>query len=212
MLWEEYCVQEKEKDIVRPILVVQIEDGSGNSLTRTPLDDVVRVIERHSGPLGINEIVHCLQDQTDLEAGGRIIRKLEASRIQESQDVKVVIFKTALSTGWDCPRAEVMMSFRRAQDQTSIAQLVGRMIRTPLARRIGTNEALDTVELYLPHYDADALEAVLERLRNPDAQDGVPTRVETSIETYGRNAVMEKVFALLGKLPTYSVDRVPTNE
>lgn len=208
-LWEEYCVQEKEKDIVRPILVVQIEDGSGNTLTRTPLDDVVRVIERHSGPLGINEIVHCLQDQTDLEAGGRIIRKLEASRIQESQDVKVVIFKTALSTGWDCPRAEVMMSFRRAQDQTSIAQLVGRMIRTPLARRIGSNEALDTVELYLPHYDAEALEAVLERLRNPDGQDGVPTRVETSVETYDRNSAMEKVFALLGKLPTYSVDRVP---
>lgn len=208
-IWEDYCIQEKEKNIVRPILVVQIEDGSGNSLTRTPLDDVVRVIERHSGPLGINEIVHCLQDQTDLEAGGRIIRKLDASRIQESQDVKVVIFKTALSTGWDCPRAEVMMSFRRAQDQTSIAQLVGRMIRTPLARRIGTNEALDTVELYLPHYDAGALEAVLERLRNPDAQDGLPTRVETSIETYERNPAMEKVFTLLGKLPTYSVDRVP---
>jgi type III restriction enzyme len=91
-----------------------------------------------------------------------------------------------------------MMSFRHAQDQTSIAQLVGRMIRTPLARRVGTNEALDTVELYLPHYDADALEAVLERLRNPDAQDGVPTRVETSIEAYSRNPAMEKVFALLG--------------
>jgi type III restriction enzyme len=208
-LWERYCVQEKEKDIVRPILIVQIEDGSVNSLTRTPLDDVVRVIERHSGPLGINEIVHCLQDHTDLEAGGRIIRKLEASRIQESQDIKVVIFKTALSTGWDCPRAEVMMSFRRAQDQTSIAQLVGRMIRTPLARRIGSNEALDTVELYLPHYDAEALEAVLERLRNPDAQDGVPTRVETSVEIYARNSAMEKIFAILGNLPTYSVDRLP---
>ena len=208
-LWEEYCVQEKEKDIVRPILVVQIEDGSGNSLTRTPLDDVVRVIERHSGPLGFNEIVHCLQEQTDIQAGGRIIRKLEASRIQDSQDVKVVIFKTALSTGWDCPRAEVMMSFRRAQDQTSIAQLVGRMIRTPLARRIGRNEVLDTVELYLPHYDEKSLEAVLERLRNPDAQEGPPTRVETSVETYARNPAMDKVFTLLETLPTYSVDRIP---
>lgn len=208
-LWAEYCLQEREKDIVHPILVVQIEDGSSHSISRTPLDDVVRVIERQSGPLEINQIVHCLQDQADIDAGGRIIRKLESSRIQESQDVKVVIFKTALSTGWDCPRAEVMMSFRRAQDQTSIAQLVGRMIRTPLARRIGTNEVLDTVELYLPHYDEKALEAVLEKLRNPDAQDGVATRVETSVETYSRHPMMEKVFALLGKLPTYSVDRVP---
>jgi type III restriction enzyme len=208
-LWETYCIQEKEKEMVRPILVVQIEDGSGSVLTRTPLDDVVRVIERHSGPLGLNEIVHCLQDPTDIEAGGRTIRKLEASRIQESQDVKVVLFKTALSTGWDCPRAEVMMSFRRAQDQTSIAQLVGRMIRTPLARRIGTNEILDTVELYLPHYDAESLETVLERLRNRDAHDGVPTRVETAVETYSRNPDFKNVFSVLETLPTYFLDRVP---
>ena len=208
-LWEDYCVREKETEVVRPILVVQIEDGPGNSLTRTPLNDVVRVIERHSGTLAINEIVHCLQDQSDIEAGGRIIRKLEASRIQESLDVKVVLFKTALSTGWDCPRAEVMMSFRRAQDQTSIAQLVGRMIRTPLARRIGTDEVLDTVELFLPHYDAESLEAVLARLRNPDAEEGVPTRVETSTEAYPRNSAMKKVFDFLERLPTYSVSRVP---
>jgi type III restriction enzyme len=76
----------------------------------------------------VNEIVHCFQDQADIEAGGRIVRKLEASRVQESPEVKVVLFKTALFTGWDCPRAEIMMSFRRAQDPTSIAQLVERMI------------------------------------------------------------------------------------
>ena len=208
-LWKDYCVRENEKEIVRPILVVQIEDGTHNSLTRTPLDDVVKVIERHSGPLAINEIVHCLQDQAEIEAGGRIIRKLEASRIQDSQDVKVVIFKTALSTGWDCPRAEVMMSFRRAQDQTSIAQLVGRMIRTPLARRIGTNEVLDTVELFLPHYDAESLKAVLAQLRNPDAEEGISTRVETSAEPYARNPAIKNGFDLLEGLPTYSISRVP---
>jgi len=209
ILWADYCAREKEKEVVRPILVVQIEDGSGTSISRTPLNDVVRVIERQTGPLVVNEIVHCLQDQAEIEAGGRVIRKLEASRIQESQDVKVVLFKTALSTGWDCPRAEVMMSFRRAQDQTSIAQLVGRTIRTPLARRIGTNEVLDTVELFLPHYDEDALEGVLSRLRNPDAEDGLPTRVETSTEAYPRNPSMGKVFDHLRKFPTYTVGRVP---
>jgi len=72
-LWAEYCNQEKEKEVVCPILVVQIEDGTGNSLTRTPLNDVVRVIERHSGPLAINEIVHCLQGHSDIEVGGRTV-------------------------------------------------------------------------------------------------------------------------------------------
>ncbi len=206
-LWEDYCVKEKEKDIVRPILVVQVEDGTEGILTRTRLDDVVRVIERQCGTLALNEIVHCFQDSNEIQAGGRIIRKLEASRIQESPDAKVVLFKTALSTGWDCPRAEVMMSFRRAQDSTSIAQLVGRMIRTPLARRISTNEVLDTVELFLPHYDSEALEEVLKCLRNPE--DGLGTRAETSAETYSRNPAMAKVFEHLKTLPTYSVNRVP---
>ena len=205
--WEDYCVKEKEKDIVRPILVVQVEDGTEGVLTRTSLEDVLRVIERQTGSLAVNEIVHCFQDPGEIQISGKIIRKLEASRIQESPDAKVVLFKTALSTGWDCPRAEVMMSFRRAEDPTSIAQLVGRMVRTPLARRIGTNEVLDTVELFLPHYNRDAVKAVLELLRNPT--DGLGIRAESSAETYPRNPAMAKVFEHLKTLPTYAVSRVP---
>jgi type III restriction enzyme len=205
--WEDYCVKEKEKDVVRPILVVQVEDGTEGVLTRTSLEDVLRVIERQTGSLAVNEIVHCFQDSTEISVSGKIIRKLEASRIQDSPDAKVVLFKTALSTGWDCPRAEVMMSFRRAEDPTSIAQLVGRMVRTPLARRIGTNEVLDTVELFLPHYNREAVEKVLESLRNP--ADGLAVRAELAAETYGRNPAFAKVFEHLNTLPTYAVSRIP---
>jgi type III restriction enzyme len=208
-LWRDYCLREKERELVKPILVVQVEDGGDSTLTRSPLNDIVRVIERQSGPLGLNEIVHCFQEKTDIQAGGRIIRKLEPSRVQGDPDVRVVLFKTALTTGWDCPRAEVMMSFRRAKDATAIAQLVGRMVRTPLARRIGTDEVLDTVELFLPHFDADTLEEVLKRLRNPEAEEGVPTRVETSVEAYSRDPALAKVFERLHELPTYAVERVP---
>lgn len=101
------------------------------------------------------------------------------------------------------------MSFRRAQDPTSIAQLVGRMIRTPLARRIETDEALNTVELFLPHYDADTLESVLNRLRSPDETEGLPTRVETQAVEYARNPALADVFERLAELPTYSVERAP---
>ena len=166
-VWQDYCRKECD-EVVRPILVVQVEDGTEQTLTRSPLGDAVRVIERQTGPLTVNEIVHCFHDRGDFEISDRIIRKVEPSRIQETTEIKVVLFKTALSTGWDCPRAEVMMSFRRAQDPTNIAQLVGRMIRTPLARRIAADEVLDTVELFLPHYNPESLEAVLARLRSPE--------------------------------------------
>jgi type III restriction enzyme len=208
-LWKAYCDKEKEKVSVHPILVIQVEDGTENILTRTNLPDVVRVIERQSGQLAVNEIVHCFQDHAEVQAGNRIIRKIDASRIQDDSEVKVVLFKTALNTGWDCPRAEVMMSFRRAQEPTSIAQLVGRMIRTPLARRIESDEVLNTVELFLPHYDADALEGVLSRLRSPEAEEGVPTRVESAVAEYPRNPDMADAFECLKTLPTYSVERAP---
>ena len=208
-LWDSYCTKQKEKEPVKPILVVQVQDGHDNAVTATPLHEVVRVIERQTGPLALNEIVHCFQDKEELQYGGRIIRRMDASRIQDTPEVKVVLFKTALTTGWDCPRAEVMMSFRRAQDPTSIAQLVGRMIRTPLARRIESDEVLNTVELFLPHYDSAALEAVLTKLRSPEEHEGPAVNITTSAVEYPRNPAFADVFDHLATLQTYSVDRAP---
>ncbi|MCC3246415.1 DEAD/DEAH box helicase family protein [Methylocystis sp. WRRC1] len=207
--WEAYCSKEKEKAIVKPVLVVQVQDGTESTLTATPLHDVVKVIQRVTGPLAVNEIVHCFQEKEEISYGGCIIRRMDASRIQDSPDVKVVLFKTALTTGWDCPRAEVMMSFRRSVDATTIAQLVGRMIRTPLARRIESDEALNTVELFLPHYDTENLTGVLNALRSPEAHEGVPSDVTTQAVEYPRNPAFADVFGHLAKLTTYSVNRAP---
>jgi type III restriction enzyme len=99
------------------------------------------------------EVAHAMHDTGDLDVGGRRVRKVEASRIDADKNIGVVFFKTSLSTGWDCPRAEVMMSFRRAEDHTYIAQLLGRMVRTPLARRIEKDAALNDVHLFLPYFD-----------------------------------------------------------
>src|SRR5664280_2213900 len=85
--------------------------------------------------------------------------------------------------------------------------VVGRMIRTPLARRIETNEVLNTVELFLPHYDSVALQGILSHLKNPEAEQGISTRVETSTEEYSRDSAFSEVFDYLATLPTYSVNR-----
>ena len=157
--WDNYSRKEGEP-FIRPVLVVQVMDGepARNILSKTPLDEVVEVLRRTVGTFGKGAIVHCFDAPGDLIFGGENVRRIDASRIQDDESARVVLFKTALSTGWDCPRAEVMMSFRKAIDHTLIAQLVGRMIRTPLARRISAYEMLNTVELYLPHYDRANLE------------------------------------------------------
>jgi type III restriction enzyme len=61
--------------------------------------------------------------------------------------------------------------------------------------------------LFLPHYNREAVENVLEGLRNPT--EGLGLRAELSAETYGRNSAFAKVFEHLKTLPTYSVSRMP---
>jgi len=85
--------------------------------------------------------------------------------VQDDTAVRVLIAKDAISTGWDCPRAEVMVSFRPANDQTYIAQLLGRMVRTPLARRIPGNDKLNSVDCLLPKFDKETVQRVVKALR-----------------------------------------------
>src|SRR6266542_1479212 len=201
-VWTEYTHKEGERD-VRPVLVIQVQDGipERNILSRTPLDEVVEVLKRELREIKKGALVHCFDAPGDISFGGENIRRIDASRIQDDDSARIVLFKTALSTGWDCPRAEVMMSFRKAVDKTSIAQLIGRMIRTPLARRIDSYEMLDAVELYLPHYDRESLEAILAELRNPDAEDRVPTDVTTIPQiSYARNPELTDAFTALEQM------------
>ena len=86
--------------------------------------------------------------------------------------MRVLIAKDAISTGWDCPRAEVMVSFRPAKDHTHITQLLGRMVRTPLARRIPGNDRLNSVDCLLPFFDTKTVEAVVDALMQGGGDGG----------------------------------------
>src|SRR5438046_1386083 len=151
-----------------------------------------------------------MEHDGDLVVGEQVIRKIDASKIQDDPSVRVVFFKTSLTTGWDCPRAEVMMSFRRAVDKTLIAQLVGRMVRTPLARSISANEFLNSVSLYLPYYDEQALDDVIEYLTQPDPEVGFPIRVQRgeNLMTYPRNPKVKEAFKAAESLPVIRVDKI----
>ncbi|MCB1737477.1 MAG: DEAD/DEAH box helicase family protein [Gammaproteobacteria bacterium] len=206
--WGDYCQNQDEK-VVYPILVVQVEDGTDEKLTKTNLGTSLATLESAIGRrLREGEVAHTFNDTGDLDVDGRRVRRIEASRIEEEKSIGVVLFKMSLSTGWDCPRAEVMMSFRRAQDHTYIAQLLGRMVRTPLARRVDADSALNDVHLFLPHYDQATVESVIQDLKN--VEDVPPSETGTSRElvTLYRREGMEKVFEAIAELVTYRVNAV----
>jgi type III restriction enzyme len=205
-LWQAYCESEGIA-VVKPLLIIQVEDaGPNHPISKTSLDEVVAAIEDIVGHLPADRYAHAFMEGTTITVGGsRTIRYLAPSEITDDPSVQVVFFKTSLSTGWDCPRAEVMMSFRRANDATLIAQLVGRMVRTPLARRIDKNEMLNSVTLLLPHYDAAELQSVVARLKAADPDGMPPTEVEDDddVQDLTRAAGSEACFIAATQIPTY---------
>lgn len=208
--WEAYSTKEKARSVL-PVLVVQVEDGTAKTVTKTDVGACLGVIEQVLGPLNDLGVGHSFQEGHHVLVGDeRRLRYVAPADIQDDTELRVIFFKRALTTGWDCPRAETMMSFRRAVDDTLIAQLVGRMVRTPLARSVSTNDFLNSVSLYLPYYNEKALDSVIERLTAPDPDIAFPTAVWRGdrLTTLKRNPAAEEAFEAAEQLVTYRVERV----
>jgi type III restriction enzyme len=204
--WANYCEREGEKS-VKPILVVQVEDGNDKVVTHTDLVACIDVLEESLGRnLCDGEVVHTFNDKGTIAVGSVDIYKIEAPRIEDSPSAIVVFFKMNLSTGWDCPRAETMMSFRSAQDYTYIAQLLGRMIRTPLARRIASDTTLNDVSLFLPYYDAETVTSVVDALRDNEAVPSGEAGTANELVTLDRAPAFSDVFTAMENLVTYHID------
>lgn len=174
--WYQYTSEQHYAN-VDPVLVVQVCQGTGGKLSDTNLEDVLAKIEEKAGVhFKAGEVVHCFGEGAQLEINGLNIPHVKASEIADDHRIKVVFFKEALSTGWDCPRAETMMSFAVRQDPTYIAQLLGRMVRTPLQMRVQRDEFLNDVKLYLPHFNRDTVKRVVEELQASEGGD-IPTEI-----------------------------------
>lgn len=175
--WYQYTYEQHYAN-VDPILVVQVCKGTGGALSDTDLDDVLARIEQKCGAaFKRGEVVHCFGEAGNVEINGLAVPHVNASDIADDHRIRVVLFKEALSTGWDCPRAETMMSFAAKKDPTYIAQLLGRMVRTPLQCRVQRDEFLNDVKLYLPHFDKDNVKAVIDELQSNEGSE-IPTEID----------------------------------
>jgi type III restriction enzyme len=197
-LWERYS-QDQNEPAVSPVLVIQVKA----KVSDAELTEILATLASAWNILDGKAIGHSFQEHSSLNLGTKSVRYIAPQDIQDDPQLRVVLFKEALTTGWDCPRAEVMLSFRTAQDYTYIAQLIGRMVRTPLARRIATDEVLNTVALYLPYYDDEQVAQVVTGLQSDEASFTSTTEVDSI--TCGKNPkVPPAIWTCLDVLPTYT--------
>lgn len=197
--WEAYAALQENGGTVLPLMVLQAPNKPNPNDIGRALDTIFQ-----QWPDLLETSVANVFGEHKTETFGKYsVPYIQPQRVQDETWVRVLIAKDAISTGWDCPRAEVMVSFRPATDQTYIAQLLGRMVRTPLARRIPGNDKLNSVDCLLPKFDKKTVESVVKALREGGGDTPPTGRILINpIEMKPNPAVPDAVWEKFVALPS----------
>lgn len=208
--WAEYAVEQGDTEAVQPLMVFQVP----NKPSPIEVASAIDVIRDEWPELGPDAIAHVFGEHTAQAFGPHSVPYISPERVQDASYIRILLAKDAISTGWDCPRAEVMVSFRPAKDETHITQLLGRMIRTPLARRVEGNDLLNSVECILPRFNKVTASLVLEKIMGGEVNDGGETGQRVLIDPIlmtPNSVVPDEVWALFSELPAETLPRKHAN-
>ena len=131
----------KEGTNINPLLLIQLPNDKTESLSAEEQNLVEQIKTYLDVIKGINE------------ENGKLAVWLSGEKSNlpglEKPDclTKVLLFKQAIALGWDCPRAAVLLIFRKHQGNEFTVQTVGRILRMPEQRYYAT-EALNVGYVY----------------------------------------------------------------
>ncbi|MDD4376342.1 MAG: DEAD/DEAH box helicase family protein [Clostridia bacterium] len=102
-----------------------------------------------------NAIISLLREKGITEESGRVAIWLSDEKINNETErllgidgkVEYLIFKQAIDTGWDCPRAQILVKFRETNSIVFEIQTVGRILRMPEAKHY-PDEDLNSAYVY----------------------------------------------------------------
>ncbi len=130
---------------INPLLLIQLPNDAKEAMTSD--DEAIK--EQVVTYLSANPQWHITTDNSKLAiwlAGEQ--NKINLQDIEKPDSmVQVLLFKEAIALGWDCPRAAVLLIFRKLQSDTFTTQTVGRILRMPEQRHY-RDEALNVGYVY----------------------------------------------------------------
>jgi type III restriction enzyme len=204
--WAAYASQQGDISVVMPLMVLQVPNAPDLNDIGKALDTIFT----QWPDLPEGAVAHVFGEHSTQTFGRYSVPYISPERVQESTWVRILVAKDAISTGWDCPRAEVMVSFRPARDRTHITQLLGRMVRTPLARRIPGNERLNSVDCLLPFFDEASVKDVVRALMSGgDGGEELQGRrvLINPVEMKPNPSIPESVWSKLLSLPSQTLPK-----
>ena len=122
----------KQGAAVNPLIVVQLPNNSD-----ALLDSVQAYFEKSGISIENGTLAVWLSNRHD---------NLDCIEENSAKQIAVII-KQAVATGWDCPRAHILVKLREGMDETFEIQTIGRIRRMPEARHY-ESDLLDSCYLY----------------------------------------------------------------
>ena len=127
---EELASKYKEiESKVNPLVLIQLPNSNAGEDIRIEVENFLREkgINEENGKLAVWLSDEKVNDEAE---------KLMAIDGQ----VEYLIFKQAIDTGWDCPRAQILVRFRETNSLIFEIQTVGRILRMPEAHHYNDHE------------------------------------------------------------------------
>ena len=122
---------ENERSDVNPLVLIQLSDLHPGMPDKKEI--LIKILDSEFG-ININngKLAIYLSDNDD---------KINLENIEKNDnEVEVLIFKQAITVGWDCPRAAILVLFREWKEVRFSMQTVGRIIRMPEIIYYDSNE------------------------------------------------------------------------
>lgn len=135
---------------IRPLVLIQFPDSS-NIL----IEDVENMLECMGYTYENKMVAKWMSDADD---------KINIEGIEENDAYPIfLLMKQAISTGWDCPRAKILIKLREKMDEDFTIQTIGRLRRMPESVHY-EDVLLDNCFLYT--FDEDYKQSVMHDITN----------------------------------------------
>lgn len=173
--------EEVGSPFVNPLVLIQIPNTDAGEAKKTVILDFLRErnVTLENGKLKMWCDAH---------------EDFDKKAIKKNNDItEFLVFKTAVATGWDCPRAHVLVKFRDGKSEIFETQTIGRILRTAEAKSYD-NPLLDNAYIFTniadfetkqDTYNPNRIKTEFSVLRKPYTKDEIWNA--TKLESFYRS-------------------------
>lgn len=104
---------------IKPLVLIQIPTSEAGD---TKIEAIKQFLEKEGITEDNQRLAIWLSEQKSTTIG---------QLSEPNSPVEFLIFKQAIDTGWDCPRAQILVKFREVRNEVFEIQTVGRILRMP---------------------------------------------------------------------------------